>query len=43
MRNGRQTIHPPTTVASGQHDPAAIAIDGSNVYWGNAGTKTPAT
>jgi hypothetical protein len=30
---------PATTLASGQHDPDAIAVDGENVYWGNAGTQ----
>jgi hypothetical protein len=27
----------PTTVATGQRDPSALAIDSTNVYWANAG------
>ena len=30
---------PLTTLASGQHDPVAITIDDTSVYWGNAGTQ----
>jgi hypothetical protein len=29
-----------TTIATGQHDPAAIAVDETSIYWGNTGTQS---
>lgn len=33
----------PTTLASGQIDPDAIAVDGTNLYWGNQGDDNTGT